>query len=96
MVILSEQKLSLPQAARRLGVNPSTVWRWTLRGVRGVMLETISIGAKRFTSAEALERFVEATTAAARGPARPTVSRTSKQRQRAIEAAERELDAAGI
>jgi hypothetical protein len=32
--------------------------------VRGVRLETVVIGGKRFTSVEALERFAEASTAA--------------------------------
>ncbi len=76
--------------------HPSTLHRWRLRGIKGVRLETIRCGGKRLCSIEAVRRFLESVTEAADGPARPTVARTSRQRQRAIEAAERELDRAGI
>lgn len=62
--LLSEDALSLPQAARELPGNPdpSTLWRWASRGVRGVKLETVRIGAGRiYTTRQALTRFVEAT-----------------------------------
>lgn len=72
----------------------STWHRWRLRGVRGVKLETVLIGGRRYTSREALQRFIAATTVASSGD-RP-VARTSRQRNAAIEAAERELTAAGI
>lgn len=72
----------------------STVWRWVLKGVRGIRLETIVVGGKRYTTIEAIERFIAATTAKANGE--PTPLRTPRQRQRAIERAERELSDAGI
>src|SRR3989442_321478 len=97
----NEQLLPLSAAARELpsrsgarGINVSTVWRWSLRGVRGVRLETALIGGIRMTSREALARFFSRTTAAADGTIQTI--RTPKQRQRAIEAAERELSEAGI
>jgi len=94
--IRSEQLLSINGATKSLHGRPhiSTVWRWIQRGVRGVKLETVLIGGRRYTSNEALERFVSRTTAAAAGEPAPT--RTPTQRQRAILAAERELAAAGI
>ena len=52
-------------------------------------LETVVIGGRRFTSAEALERFAAATTAAA--DAAPPPIRTPRQRERAIKAAEEKL-----
>src|SRR5436853_7301545 len=100
MVTLSESLLTLSAAARELpgpsgkGLHVSTLWRWSLRGIRGIRLETVMVGGIRYTSREALERFVGRTTAAAAGTT-PAV-RTPKQRQRAIEAAERELTEAGI
>ena len=36
----------------------STVWRWTIRGVAGVKLETVRIGHAVFTSEEAVARFL--------------------------------------
>ena len=95
MITLSESLMTLAAAARTLpgrtgrGLHAATVWRWSLRGVRGVCLETVMIGGIRYTSREALERFIAATTSAAKG-ATP-IFRTSAQRLRAIEAAEREL-----
>lgn len=96
MTILQEQKLTLTEAARRVGVNPSTCWRWALNGVRGCKLETFSIGVQRFTTFEALERFIAGTTAAASNSPMPSVSRTPRQRDAAIERAEKELAAEGI
>jgi hypothetical protein len=72
----------------------STVWRWVLVGVRGIKLETFVVGCQRFTTKQAIERFIAATTARANGEPAPT--RTPRQRVRAIEAAERELRKAGI
>ena len=47
--------------------NRSTVHRWRTRGARGVRLETVLIGGKRFTSESKLQAFNAATTAAADG-----------------------------
>ena len=99
--VVHEQVLPLTAAARELpsrsgalGVNVSTVWRWSLRGIRGVRLETVLVGGIRMTSREALQRFFSAATAAANGET-PS-AQTCKQRQRAIDEAEAELSAAGI
>jgi hypothetical protein len=92
--VYHERRLTLSQAARHLNLHVSTVWRWQLRGVRGVRLETILLGGTRYTSHEALERFTTACTAAADG--RVPAARTTTQRQRQIEQAERELAEAGI
>ena len=92
----SERILSLLKAAKSLPDRPhiSTLCRWWRRGVRGVKLETITIGGRRYTSAEALERFSAATTAAASSD--PRVKDTPQQREGAIRVAEQELDRAGI
>ena len=94
--IQSEEILSLSQAARSLPGRPhlSTIHRWRLRGIRGVKLETILVGGRRYTSREALERFSERITAIANGE--PLPHRTNRQRAAAIGRAERELNAAGI
>jgi hypothetical protein len=65
-----------------------------MKGIRGVRLESILIGGARWTSKEALQRFFERTTAVANGESIAT--RTSKQREKAIAAAEAELSEAGI
>jgi hypothetical protein len=72
---LSEKLRSFAEAAQRLPalrggkpVNPSTVWRWTTRGVRArtgilVRLEAIRVGGTCCTSDEALRRFFRALSA---------------------------------
>lgn len=87
--LFHETRLRLSQAAQRQNVSVSTVYRWHYRGVRGVRLETYVVGAVRYTSAEALERFAAACTTAADGV--PVPARTSAQRDRAIAAAEKSL-----
>ncbi len=70
----------------------STVWRWIQRGCRGIKLETVLVGGRRYASRESLTRFIEATTAAADGE-KPN---SSSSRSRFIAQANNELDAAGI
>lgn len=90
--LLFETRISLTQAAQQLGVNTSTCWRWAQKGVRNIRLETLSIGAKRYTTEEALERFVEETTRAASGESPQRCPRTSRSQQHDMSDAERFLD----
>ena len=76
-------------------IHRATAERWRMRGCRGVTLETVLIGGKRYCSDEALERFVERTTAAADGDS-PAIASTPSARRKAHERACAELDAAGI
>jgi len=101
--INQETPLSFAQAAklknlpiRRAGKRPhaATLWRWALHGVRGVRLESIMCGAVRCTSAEAIARFFNTLTAQAAGT--PAPAPTARVDRRAVERAERVLDAAGI
>ena len=97
MIDLStETVFPVTEAPKHIPGRPSqaSVWRWVLHGVGGVKLESILIGGKRFTSAEAIQRFCDRRTAAANGDATP--SRTPRQREREVAAAERELERAGI
>ena len=96
MNILHETKISLTKLAQRADVNVSTCWRWAQRGVRGQLLETYLEGGRRYTSLEAFDRFRARTTDAANGKQPEVSARTSRQREHAIEQAERELDSAGI
>jgi hypothetical protein len=94
--ISTEHLLSITEAAKIFPGRPhhATLWRYVLRGVGGIKLDSCKIGGKRRTSREAIERFVERSTAAAAGE--PIPARTSKQRQRDIERAEADLRAMGI
>lgn len=75
--------------------SPATCWRWILKGTRGCRLATVTIGGRRYVTRETIEAFIEATTAAADRQSIP-VAIPSAKRQRAIDAANRKLDAAGI
>jgi len=69
--LLTERLRPLQEAAREIPGRPhiSTVLRWCLKGIKGgIKLETILVGGKRFTSVEAIERFVARLSA----PQRPT------------------------
>lgn len=92
----SEELLTFSEAAAALPDRPhvSTVHRWRMRGIKGIKLETIRIGGRRYTSAEALDRFIAAITSAVDGL--PKKGTPRKHQKRRHEQAERELNAAGI
>jgi hypothetical protein len=61
----AEAARRLPPLRKGRPVSPTTVWRWTTRGVRArngvtVRLETLKIGGICCTSDEALARFFQA------------------------------------
>jgi hypothetical protein len=76
------------RAGKRLG--KAVAFRWALRGVRGTKLETLKVGGCRFTTVEAIQRFVAALNpnpaSANKPPLRPNVTRR-KHRQPAEHAA---------
>lgn len=96
MALDNEHLLTPAEATREFPGRPAlrTIWRWMQRGVRGVKLESITIGGRRFTSREAGQRFIEATTAAA-ATDRPK-GQFTRERAEALDRAERELDESGI
>lgn len=99
-----EELVTLAQAtkcrvwpSRRRGKRPhvATLHRWASVGCSGVRLETVSVGATRCTSSEAIVRFLEAVTRARSGagvPA-PESRRAATSRARSVE---HELDSLGI
>lgn len=94
MIDLSNETVfPVTEAPKHIPGRPSqaSVWRWVLKGIGGVKLESILIGGKRFTSEESIQRFCDRRTAAADGTITPV--QTPRQRQRAIEQAEYEFDA---
>ena len=109
-----DHPLSLPDAAAYLGTitgqkpHVSTLWRWCLKGCKGVTLESICIGGKRFVTVAAIEVFVESLSSARavpnhkqlHQPVTPAaltsplahVMRQNDRRKGEIEAARRRLD----
>lgn len=57
----TETLISLIQARQRIPGSPhcATVRRWCHEGLHGVVLETVMVGGRRFTSQEAITRFIE-------------------------------------
>ena len=95
MIDLSTETLvPWQQAAKHVPGQPhiSTLHRWRLKGVKGHRLETLSVGGRRFTSQQAIARFIDACNAPADAPA-ATPSFTVAQRQRMSDAARQELAA---
>lgn len=69
----------------------STLHRWRTKGVRGVRLVTVRIGGRRFVSRKSLEQFSARLTAVVDGTNTPSMPQSV--RRRAVDAAEREVDA---
>ena len=73
----------------------ATLWRWAQKGVRGVKLDTVTIGGRRYVDPESVARFIDATSAGAAGIA-PPVTPLTAWRRAAIAAARAHLDSRGL
>ncbi|WP_197531007.1 DUF1580 domain-containing protein [Posidoniimonas corsicana] len=94
MIDLSkEELLTVKQARLEFPSRPSvpTIWRWMLKGVRGVVLDSACIGGRRFTSREACRRFLSSQSSAS-----AAVATRGSERQRALSAAQATLDQLGV
>lgn len=90
VISLTEAAAMLPRRRRGRKPHPSTLYRWSVAGCRGVVLETCQVGGTRCTTVEALERFVAKLTAQAGRAAVPPIGSAAPHLQ-----AQRELDRAG-
>ena len=95
VLTLAQAASELPRRRRGRKTHVSTLYRWTVSGCRGIILESIQIGATRATSREALQRFFERLSDPDRAGDSPS-TRTAKQRQRQSEAAAKELEDLGV
>src|ERR1700722_12718296 len=95
--LIDQQPLTLAEAARLLPKrpNPATLWRWRTKGVRGVRLKTSMIGGRRYVTRAALQRFIDAVTAAASPAGVEMPAETESRRPRSPETSER-LKRAGL
>ena len=67
MIDPTTEKLLTPKQVAKLfpgrlgkGMSVATVWRWLSgRGRRGVVLESIRVGGSRYSSREAVHRFIQ-------------------------------------
>ena len=94
---LNDELLTLAEAARMLPRRPNlcTLWRWASKGIKGIRLETVSVGGRRYTTRTALADFFRRTSEAGDCES-PTTPRTSAQRQRAVTEARKVLSKSGI
>jgi hypothetical protein len=83
--------ITLAEAARLLPgcISPTTVWRWTRRGIVGIKLKSKSIGARTFVTKDDLEEFVRQVTAARAAKANDSLPDRTPE-------TEAELKAAGL
>src|SRR3954452_5943452 len=95
LLTLAQAAAELPRRRRGRKTHISTLYRWSVSGCRGVILESIQIGATRATSREALPRFFDRMPQVSRGEEAPSGQRTVSQRQRQSEAAAQKLDELG-
>ena len=96
VVSLTAATKLLPHRRRGARPNAATLNRWASQGCRGVILETLCVGATRCTSVEALQRFCEAVTTASLPASMPEPPRHTPGRRKQIESAEKRLAKAGI
>jgi hypothetical protein len=90
LITFSDARTAFP-GDKRLSL--ATLHRWRLNGVRGVKLETVLIGGLRYTSREAIDRFIQAQNADD-APVSPGI--TPAQRRRQALAAQLALQEAGV
>ena len=85
-----ETLIPIAEAARHIPGRPhrGTVWRWLQSGVRGVVLESVLIGGRRYTSTEAIRRFLLAGNPTSAAPSVPVAAGNRLRVDRAM----RELD----
>ena len=91
--LLDENLVPFAAGIRSLPGRPhvSTGYRFISKGSHGVILETVIVGARRYTSREALRRFVSRVTAVVNGAPQPHADASDRDQR-----VERELDDAGI
>lgn len=79
LLTFAEAAKVLPQRRGGSKVAISTLWRWSRRGSRGVVLRTIRIGGAVYTSREALMDFITAGSAVDHAPQQPMPTTASKR-----------------
>jgi hypothetical protein len=101
--IASEKLLTLNEAARLLPrrragrrVHVSCLYRWTVTGCRGAVLESLQVGCTRCTSLEALARFFAVLSSDRSSVPAPNNRCCTRTRRHEHEQAERELASEGV
>lgn len=93
LLSFSDVAAAIPSRMRGRKLHYATVWRWASRGVRGVKLETVTVGGARYVTRAALQEFISRCSAR-NNPNRPAQNIASRAKQ--IAQAEVECRLAGI
>jgi Protein of unknown function (DUF1580) len=100
---ITESLISLKEAAklfpeRRGGRKPhlSCMYRYTVSGCRGIVLDSVQAGSTRATSREAVARFFRALSTASPTRAKSDSAESQTRREIEIKAANEQLDRVGI
>jgi hypothetical protein len=93
VVTLNQARAFFPKRRRGRRPDLSCLYRWTSKGCKGVVLESLQVGGTRCTSREGCARFLQRLSEVA---SVPTTGRTISARKLANSLAERELDLIGI
>jgi len=91
LIRLEDVRDFLPSSRKGKRLSKSVPFRWAARGVKGVILETLRVGGARYTSVQAVQRFVEALNAPTSLPAKNERTPTPNKRD-----VERELAKRGL
>jgi hypothetical protein len=95
LIAIREVPKILPARVNGKVIHISAVYRWLLRGVRGIRLDSITIGGTTYTSTEALQRFAEqlSRTSSPASVPQATSLTSPAQRRRQIDQAARRVAA---
>ncbi len=85
LLTFAEAAKVLPQRRGGSKVAISTLWRWSRRGSRGVVLRTVRVGGAVYTSREALVDFIAARSAVDHAPQHPMPTTASKRAIKELE-----------
>lgn len=86
LILLRDVPKHLPMRPNRKRLHVSAVYRWVTKGVAGVVLESVKLGAATYTSLEALQRFAEGQSRRGVAKTQPLRLPRGQRHQRAVSA----------
>ena len=95
LITFQEAARILPHGRNGKATHVATIHRWSANGCRGIYLDWVQLGGQKYTSKEALGRFIADLTRQANPRASSDSPKTLNQRDRRIADAKRQLDASG-
>lgn len=59
LIRLEDVRQHIPSGRRGKQLSKSVPFRWASKGVKGIVLETVKVGGARYTTLDALHRFIQ-------------------------------------